>query len=252
MSHQKITNAFTIIGRGHSGTRAMSQTLGASGVFMGSEINESWDLLPPGDMYEACRVMAKYVVHKGGIEWDFSKLHSMPIDPAFTKLVESFLSSVLASKQQFRGWKLPETTLVFPWIIRLFPEIKYIYWIRDPRDCILGGHITDDLADFGVPYEKTDDLRKRRAISWYYQQALVKATPQPKHFYTVRFEDFVLRQDETLQKLAGFTGFPLCKIPVKPEACGRYKTDTGVNYYDFFRDDLVEHDYPLPEDVTTT
>ena len=242
---QNITNMITVIGRGHSGTRAMSQTLGASGVFMGGQINESWDMLPPDDLYEACRVMAKYVTHKGGIEWDFSRLHTMPIDPAFTRLVESYLQSVLSSKAQLRGWKLPETTLIFPWIVRMFPEIKYIYWVRDPRDCILGGHVTDDLADFGVPYEHTDSIRLRRAISWDYQVQIVKATPRPKHFHTIRLEDFVLDQDATLRRLEKFLGFPMCKIPVKPEAVGRYKADTEVHYFDFFYDDLIEHGYPV-------
>ena len=51
----------TVIGRGHSGTRAMSHTLSASDVFMGSPLNESGDLLPPEAMYAACRVLAKYV-----------------------------------------------------------------------------------------------------------------------------------------------------------------------------------------------
>jgi hypothetical protein len=46
----------TVIGRGHGGTRAMSHTLSASGVDMGAPLNESGDLLPPDDMYEACRV----------------------------------------------------------------------------------------------------------------------------------------------------------------------------------------------------
>jgi hypothetical protein len=239
-------NCFTIIGRGHSGTRAMSQTLGASGVHMGGQINESWDLLPPEDLYEACRVMAKYVVHKGGLEWDFARLHTMPIDPAFTRLVESYLASVFNSPMPFRGWKLPETTLIFPWIARMFPDIKYIFWIRDPRDCILGEHITDDLSDFGVPYEKTDDVRLRRAISWDYQVQLVNSTPKPRHWYKVRFEDFVLDQDRTLRELARFTAFPLCKIPVRPEAVGRWRKDTGVHYFDFFEEDLREHGYELP------
>ena len=51
----------TIIGRGHSGTRAMSHTLTASGVFMGEPLNRSGDLLPPQDMYDACRVLAPFV-----------------------------------------------------------------------------------------------------------------------------------------------------------------------------------------------
>lgn len=235
----------TVIGRGHSGTRAMSQTLSDSGVFMGAPLNGSWDLIPPDDMYEACRVMARHVVHLGNNRWDFSKLHTVPIDPAFTRLIESFLASVLKSDAPRKGWKIPETTLVFPWIARMFPEIHYIYWVRDPRDCILGDHVTDDLSDFGIAYEKTDDLRRRRAISWEYQVELVKATPKPKHWTTVRLEDFVLNQDQTLGQLEKYLGFKLAKIPVKPDVIGRWKKDTGVHYFDFFQSDLVEHGYEL-------
>ena len=64
----------------------------------------------------------------------------------FVDLIEGYLSSVLGSSAEHRGWKIPETTLVFPWIARLYPECKYIYWIRDPRDSIIGAHLTDDLA----------------------------------------------------------------------------------------------------------
>src|SRR5512145_474234 len=106
----------TVIGRGHSGTRAMSHTLSASGVYMGAQLNASGDLIPPEDMYEACRVMARHVVYLGHQRWDFSKLHTMPIDPAFTRLIESFLASVLHSDAPRKGWKIPETTLVYPWI----------------------------------------------------------------------------------------------------------------------------------------
>jgi len=224
----------TIIGRGHSGTRAMSHTLSASGVFMGAPLNESGDLLPPGAMYEACRVMAKYVTHRGGLEWDFSRLHTMPIDPAFPPLIESYLSSVLGSEAEHKGWKIPETTLVLPWIVRLFPEISYIYWMRDPRDSILGAHLTDDLADFGVPYGHTDDLRLRRAISWMYQYEIMRATPAPAHRIDIRFEEFVLHQQPTLRQLEAFLDFPLAKIPVRPETVGRWRTDEGQYDFPFF------------------
>jgi arylsulfatase A-like enzyme len=233
----------TVIGRGHSGTRAISHTLSQSGVYMGDTLNKSGDLLPPDDLYEACRVMAKHVVHKGGLEWDFSKLHTMPIDPRFTKLVDSYLSSVLTSPARRKGWKLPETTLIFPWIVRMFPDLHYIHWIRDPRDCILGKHLTDDLADFGVPYERTSDLRLRRAISWDYQMEIVRQTPKPKRWTTVRLEDFVLDQDATLRKLEPFLGMPLVKIAVKPEVVGRWKTDDGKHDFKFFEEDMREHGY---------
>jgi len=140
----------TIIGRGHSGTRSMSHTLTASGVFMGEPLNGSGDLLPPEKMYEACRVFAKYVKYLGGNKWDFDYVNTCKIPKEFTQLIEEYLQSVLNSKAENKGWKIPETTLVYPWIVRMFPDIKYIHWVRDPRDCILGAHLTDDLNSFGI------------------------------------------------------------------------------------------------------
>ena len=237
----------TIIGRGHSGTRAMSHTLSASGVFMGSPLNVSGDLLPPETLYDACRILARYVRWQDGLFWDWSALHEMEIPQEFVELINSYLASVLGSRAQHRGWKIPETTLVYPWIARMFPEARYIFWIRNPRDCILGRHLTDDLHDFGVPYPTTENMRLRRAISWIYQYKLVKATPRPRHWLEVRFEDFVLRQDETLARLEAFLGFPLAKIPVNPEAVDRWRDDQGANYLDFFAPAMQEYGYEMPE-----
>ena len=156
----------TVIGRGHSGTRAISHTLYASGVYMGRTLNASGDLVPPQAMYDACQIFARYVDHRGGLEWDFSRAIAAEIPAEFTRLVEAYLGSVLDNRAAHRGWKIPETTLVYPWIVRMFPEARYIHWLRDPRDCILAQHRTDDLAEFGIAYPNTDDERRRRAISW--------------------------------------------------------------------------------------
>lgn len=238
-----MSQLITIIGRGHGGTRAASHTLTASGVYMGEPLNVSGDLIPANDLYEACRVMAKYVTWNGGLNWDFSKLHDMPIDPAFTRLVESYLSSVLSSDAERKGWKLPETTLIYPWIVRMFPDIDYIHWVRDPRDAILSKHLTDDLHDFGIDYEPTDDVRQRRAISWKYQVEIIKATPAPNRTCQIRFEDFVLKQDQTLNTMSEYLGFPLEKIEVRPESVGRYKTAEGEYDFDVFQEDLKRLSY---------
>ena len=235
----------TVIGRGHSGTRSMSHTLSASGVFMGEPLNKSGDLLPPQSMYEACRVFAKYVDYKGGLEWDFSKVLSMEPDPAFVRLVEDFLVTVLRTDNGNRGWKLPETTLVYPWIVKMFPDIHYIHWVRDPRDCILGSHLTDDLNDFGVKYDRTEDVRRNRAISWLYQREIVRATPAPAKTISVRFEDMVFDQDNTLARVGAFLGIPLATIEMRPDSVGRYKTDPGVHMYDFFKADMLACGYEL-------
>jgi hypothetical protein len=227
----------------------MSHTLSASGVFMGEPLNGSGDLLPPEAMYDACRVLAKHVGWSGNgdLKWDWSALHTMEIPAEFTDLINSYLTSVMASDAEHRGWKIPETTLVYPWIQRMFPDIKYIFWVRNPRDCVLGRHLTDDLNDFGIPYPETEDIRLRRAISWKYQYDLVKATPRPKHWIEVRLEDFVLDQEATLGRLEAFLGFPLARIPVNPEAVGRWKLDDGVNYFDFLAPAMTEYGYEIPE-----
>ena len=242
----------TIIGRGHSGTRAISHTLYASGVYMGSMLNRSGDLLPPQQMYDACRVLARYVTWQGGLNWDFSRLFDMEIPDEFTDLIRGYLKSVLEEQERHPnalvGWKIPETTLVYPWIIRMFPETKFIFWIRDPRDSILNRHLTDDLRDFGIDYPPTDDLLERRAISWKYQVDIVKATPRPQHWIEVRFEDFVLNRDATVARLEEYLGVELARIPVRRDAIERWRqTDENVNF-DFFTPALAEYGYPPLEE----
>jgi hypothetical protein len=234
----------TVIGRGHSGTRAISHTLYASGVLMGRLLNRSGDKMPPDDMYDACRVMAKQVQWNGDLSWDFSNLNTCDIDPEWDRLIESYLEDILNDKRsEHKGWKLPETTLVYPWIVRKFPDAKFIHWIRDPRDSILSNHRTDDLADFDIPYPKTEDLRERRAISWYYQYQLMKAVPAPENMITVRFEDFVLKQEETLGRLEDFLNIPLARIIVRKDPIGRWKTDEERHNFDFFKDAMSEQGY---------
>lgn len=237
----------TVIGRGHSGTRAISHTLYTSNVYMGSMLNASGDLLPPDAMYDACRVLARYVRWEGGLKWNFSALHTVDIPTEFTDLLHTYLTSVQQNDSQYRGWKIPETTLIYPWLVRLYPDIRYIFWIRNPRDCILGHHVTDDISRFGIDYPRTDDLRLSRAISWKYQLDIVKATPCPAHWIEVRFEDFVLNQEATLERLEAFLGIPLARIVVRRDSIERYKLDTGVNYFDFFEPAMREYGYDIPE-----
>ena len=174
----------------------------------------------------------------------------MDIPSVFTLFIVDYLRSVLVNRSEHKGWKIPETTLVFPWIIRMFPDAKYIYWIRNPRDCIIGRHKTDDLRDFSITYAPTENITLRRAISWWYQYSLVKTTPKPANWLEVRFEDFVLHQDETLVRLESFLGFKLAKIEVNPEAVGRWRQpatmddeSADVSNYDFLTPAMEEYGY---------
>lgn len=248
----------TIIGRGHSGTRAISQTLYGSGVYMGQSLNPSADMVPPFAMYDACRVFARYVKWNGDLTWDFSKAHAAQIPPRFKRLLSEYLAAVLKFSGERKGWKIPETTLIYPWLARMYPDIHYIFWIRNPRDCIIGSHKTDDLRDFGIQYPAPPDEagktpaqaeaqeRLRRAISWKYQYDLVKSTPKPRRWIEVRFEDFVLKQEETLGRLEDFLGMPLARIVMRRDTINRWQRDAGTNYFDFLQPAMREYGYETP------
>lgn len=242
--HLSDVPLITVIGRGHGGTRAMSHTLLSSGVYIGNRLNDAGDKLPPEAMYDACRILAKQVTWQGDLQWDFSKLHTVDIDPEFERLIITYLADVLNHSARHRGWKIPETTLAYPWIVRMFPEARYIHWIRDPRDSIIRRHRTDDLRDFGIAYPPTDVERRRRAISWLYQYELMKSTPLPKHVIKIRFEDFVLHHERELRRLEEFLGIQLAKIVVREESIGRWKTDEdSLHSFDFLESPMAEQGY---------
>ena len=210
---------------------------------MGNCQNRSGDKIPPQKLYDACRVMAKYVKWQGELRWNLDALNDVEIDPEFIDLVNAYLEDVLLDPAEHKGWKLPETTLIYPWITRMFPDAKYIHWLRDPRDSIISGHKTDDLSDFGIEYPKTENIRRRRAISWKYQYDLMQATPRPVNCIDVRFEDFVMNQEDTLAKLESFLGIPLGRIVLRPESVGRWKTDKEHHDFDFLLTAMKENGY---------
>lgn len=210
------------IGRGHSGTRALAQTLRDSGIYMGEHLNVSMDLLPPDAMYEAARIVGRQVRPLGRWRWDFSTVLRREPTEEFRRLVLQYAAAPLSAPSP-HGWKLPETTLAFPWIVRMFPEAHYIYWTRDPRDNVAGAHVTDQLSKFGVEVAPPLGEIEARLQSWTYQADLVAADAPPQRFLHVRFEDFVLDQAATLDRMSDFLSLPLTALPVDPSRVGCYR-----------------------------
>jgi len=222
-----------VIGRGHGGTRAISQTLSESGVYMGTT-NDSGDLVPPKAMYDAVRIAGKYVKATSLVgrthpylskdtnnEWDFSRLINSEPTMLFKFLANKYLINILTHNGD-RGWKLPETNLCYPWITQMFPDAYYIHWTRDPRDALLEAHLTDKIVSFNAPGSwNNTNILEQRVQSWLYQMKIVQATPKPKNFIHVKFEDFCLNQEDTLNKLSDFLGIKLKAIPIKEGTVGR-------------------------------
>ncbi len=238
-----------VIGRGNGGTRLMSETLSKSGVYMGTT-NESGDLVPAEDMYAAVKIAGSFVSMEGKHQWDFSKLIAAEPPAEFIHLVNKYLFDTIVTDNKNIGFKLPETLLALPFIFKMFPNAYYIFWTRDVRDTISGNHITDNLADFNIPCEINTNqpskdsmpihplshliIKPKRTIvdqrleSWIYQKQIVESIPRPDLFIDVKFEDFVLNQEETLNKISDFLSIPLVAIPVDQNQVGAYK-NFGIN-----------------------
>ena len=210
---------------------------------MGETLNVAGDLVPPDSMYRACACFGEKIRYKGNFEWDFSSVLTEDPTPDFKKHLTQYLQTVLRHKIEKRGWKIPETSLIYPWVVRMFPEAKFIYWVRDPRDCILAGHGTDILSNYRVPFEPMKGLITR-AASWKYQYDLFKAVPEPENLIKVRFEDFVQKQEETLGKLEEFLGFPLARIVVRSGKVEKWKETKEECQFAIFRGAIEEFDYP--------
>jgi len=246
----------TLIGRGHSGTRAFCKLLVDSGLYMGPKLSSSYCYSPinaygrftgtrialrlnvfEGAMYQAARIFARHVDQVGTTEWDFPRGIEAPIPERFVTLVDRYLDPIDSAPGP-KGWKLPETLLMFPWLTRIRPDIRYVHWVRDPRDVLLHRHLTDDLTRFNVPADYSglrlkwawdrDIKMRRRAISWKYQHDLIEQSPKPKHWLVVRFEDFILDHENEIKRISEFLDVPLSPIPVNKSAVGRWKAQPRI------------------------
>lgn len=210
-----------VIGRGHSGTRAIAQLLEASGIFMGAPLNPSHDYQGGGGMYHFARACGTYAGGESG-KWDFSGMIQGEIPVEARSNLAKFLQPLLDSGRSPVGWKLPETNLAYPWLVRLYPEARFIHWVRDPRDNILTTHGTDELGSWGLQSSSYVDPIKRRAESWCYHFDIVEQTPRPARFLRVRIEDWIADHAAVESQLSELIGLRIQGVKPKPTE-GRWR-----------------------------
>lgn len=228
LSPETQSRLVTVIGRGHSGTRGAARWLMASGVHLGNERNPSEDFAPRHEVYHSARIAGRAARFAGDHRWDLSGFDEDP-PAAWVALWEDFIHRVLEGgpDEGLLGWKVPETTLSWPWLARALPHARYVLWARDPRDSILKQHGTDDLSEWKVPAPSGGNRMSLRARSWLYQYQLITDTPRPERCIAVRLRDFVHHPAEQQAKLSELLGRPAAAPSPQPEAIGRYRAHLG-------------------------
>lgn len=231
MSLEKLNKKSTIIiiGRAHTGTRIIPDVLKASGIYIGEPLNKAHDLLPVDHIYAACRIFGKYVTYKGKHEWDFSNAHKVEIPQEFIEHLTTYLKPLIDSKEETVGWKIPNNTLIYPWLVRLLPNATYVLWYRHPEGACKKMTGVDRLEKWNIPCKKflIHDFNYRiRAVSWKYHVDIMQQTPKPKNHIELRFEDYVLNQDEERPKLEAILEMSLKNVNLNPA-----KATVGKNFY---------------------
>jgi hypothetical protein len=212
----------TVIGRGSSASRLITNTLYCSGFFMGSlqNLNISYDKEPYQLMYDIAKSFLKKIV--------FDR-NSYDLKPAINgcglKDIEDirfYLNDILTHGSAKRGWKLPETTFIYPWLSKLYPEFYYIHWQRNPMRN--APHYSDKMLNsigaFGGLENPDISL-----WSWKIQYDIVNSIPNPERFITVKMEDFIGNQDQEIERLSDFLGEKIEKLQV-------YKNKTEYPHID--------------------
>ena len=239
-----MNNTVCILGRGHSASRLITETLQQSGFFMGENLNNSFDKPPYPLMYELAKEAASKLEREND-EWSPVTLLNSPSD-SIKKKINNYLYDIKISKAAYKGWKLPETTFIYPWLTQLYPNIKYIYWVRNPL--CYKKHMSDKLlVDWGILnskdgiWNKEETGDKNKCLSWKLQYDIIMKTPTPKNFLIIKMEDFILNQKKELQKLSDFLGVNLKTLPLKKGVTINY--ENIKNKYNFLNTPLQHLNY---------
>ena len=279
-----------VIGKGHSGTGFLATILSKSGVYMGAKTNKDMDKFPVKNIHKTMSLPVGYkigapiknartFVDKAtnecpNVEWDFRKMISWGIPNPVREEMKNYLEDLDEHDGELVGWKLTESNLIYPWLVRLYPDWYYIHLVRDVRDILSRPELTDteshtdlfnvkDYKSYPNKFfinEKTT-LKKApfnhlvQAINWKYQLDIVKSIQAP-NYIRVTLEDLVMSQDEELKRLSEFLGYELKKIHIKEEVVESWKGRDGKvreNWEEFsFLNDYMEElkysDWPNWED----
>lgn len=196
-----------IIGRGHSGSRAISQFLIDNGFFMGDELNITFDKGPFPQIDKLAKDVMTYY------KWSFNKLilkkHPVGTERHKHRIIKYF-SDICDSKHELKGAKNASITFIYQFLVNYFPNYYYLYWTRSIS--LKNEHRRGDWGDkqiFGAN-------NVEQAWKSYYD--LVKEVPQPKNFLHMRFEDFILDNEKSIEQLENWLDIKLDnRIKLFPE-----------------------------------
>jgi len=206
------------LGRGGSGTRLLSAIAVQNGVFIGNELNATGDSVEwVADIY---RLAMEACFLGGALSAERDAYWCANLRRTATQILSR---ATLAPGDKW-GWKLPETILALPHILKAFPRARVIHLTRHPFTCSLRRtHMTSRLDNpigasvlpaaykaIGRAQEAifTDEPYLHNAVTWAYQVggACRVLDARGELYHTLRYEDVCANPNQARHAIMDFIG----------------------------------------------
>lgn len=205
-----------LLGRGGGGTRLLSEFVTSLDVFMGNELNVSFDSVE----------WVKTIYDLSISHWSEGQADDAAVIEHLRATAAQVLNAGGKAKSDAWGWKLPETTLIAPLICRAFPNARIIHLVRHPvTTCCRRSHMTSrpgtpmGMAALSAAYRyigrdvesiANDPTHIRNAASWAFQVDIVLKTFAKAKLkslpLTVTYEGICSHSVQTAQKISDYLG----------------------------------------------
>jgi Sulfotransferase family len=232
-----------LLGRGGSGTRLLAQAALSAGVFLGNELNATHDSVEWVEALYDLAVEALTVGVDSGSARDFY----------WRERLRRRAAEVLAANRSkpaiLWGWKLPETMLALPQVLRTFPGGRVVHIVRHPLTSSLRRtHMTSRLdnpvgravlpaayraLNFDPNDIEHDEPYVHNAVTWAFQVRNVldalRRTPPTKGCLQLRYEEVCADPTQAQKALAAFLGIAASQGPPPEIDHGRIGTDVRTD-----------------------
>ncbi len=203
-----------IVGIGRSGTTLLMSMLNAHPAIQATpEINffnffsaqwQSRKHFSEADKKQVMQFVLRYKHHNfSGFGFDlghFEKQESSSFHALYKNFYSSFTYGGEKKQSRFFFDKNPINSLYLERIIRLFPDSKFVFLLRDPR----AGYLSRKQK---VNFRSTNIYFNAYRWLLYNQEVQNYVTQYPEKFFILRYEDLVSATEHEMRRMASFFHF---------------------------------------------
>lgn len=193
---------------GGSGTRVVVQILQAFGVALGNRLNESLDPFVFMRFYD--RWIERFVLDRTG-RGGLGRVERRQIVDELRKTVAGHVEDAKPSPGGAWGWKSPRSIFFVPLLDDVYPAMRFVHVVRDPRDMAFSAN-QRQLEAHGSLFLTAEEQREpqpvQSALMWrrVNEDARAHGSKMGERYMLIRFEDICAEPTRASERLAAFVG----------------------------------------------